>query len=150
MSDLSCTGLLRTGTVVGYMPPQGIKVDVSVEKSCEECAKGRGCGMGLIARRQQHQIILKPDCPPEHYQQRYPIGAFVRFSVFKADLTAVALLVYTLPLLVALLLSGVAVWVGASEWQTAAVFFGALMCSAAALKYSLHGRMERFRPRLVS
>ncbi|UXZ55307.1 SoxR reducing system RseC family protein [Halomonas sp. 7T] len=150
MSNLSCAGLLRTGTVVGYMPPQGIKVDVSVEKTCEECAKGRGCGMGLIARRQQQQIVLKPDCPPEQYQQRYPIGASVTFSVFKADLTAVALLVYTLPLLVALLLSGVAVWVEASEWQTAAIFFGTLMCSAVALKYSLHGRMERFRPRLVS
>lgn len=150
MTDSCCPDLLRTGTVVGYVPLQGITVDVSVMANCEQCAKGRGCGMGLMARRQQQQLVVKPSCPPEQYEQRYPLGTSVTFSVPKNDLTAVALLVYTLPLLVALILSGSAAWAGASEWQSAAIFFGALISCTVALKYGMSGRTERFRPRLVS
>ncbi|PCF97315.1 SoxR reducing system RseC family protein [Vreelandella nigrificans] len=150
MVDDTCTSLLRAGTVVGHDPSQGITIDVSVSVACEQCAKGRGCGMGLIARRQQQYVVLKPDCSPEHYQQRYPLGTSVTFTVSRADLTAIALLVYTMPLLFALILSGVAVWLGAVEWQSAAIFFGALMCGVIALKYGLRGRTEHFRPRLVS
>lgn len=150
MNTSSCKVLLRTGTVVGYVSNQGIKVDVSVLKNCEQCAKGRGCGMGLVARHQQQQLVLKPDCSSDHYERCYPLGASVTFSLIKTDLTAIALLIYTLPLLAALTLSGAAVSAGVSEWQSVAIFFGALMSVAFALKYSLRGRTERFRPRLVS
>lgn len=149
MNSSSCASLRRTGTVIGHVP-QGIAVNVSVMEGCPQCAQGRGCGMGVLARRQQQHIVLKPDCPPERYLSRYPIGSPVTFILPQSDVTLMALLVYTLPLLMALLFSGGAAWLGTAEWLSAALFFSILISGIGVLKYLLRGRMERFRPRLVS
>ncbi|WP_249975459.1 SoxR reducing system RseC family protein [Vreelandella olivaria] len=149
MKDSSCRSLIRTGTVAGYVQ-DGISVDVSTMETCRQCAEGRGCGLGLVARRQRQHIVLKPDCSSDQYQIRYPLGEPVTFMLAKNGLTSVALLVYALPLMFALLLSGGAAWLGVKEWFSAAIFFGALISSVVALRYRLRGRTERFRPRLVS
>lgn len=149
MKDSSCRSLIRTGTVIGHVQ-DGISVDVSTMETCQQCAEGRGCGMGLVARRQRQCMVLKPDCRVDQYQIRYPLGSQVTFTVANHDLTSVALLVYALPLMFALLLSGGAAWLGVKEWFSAAIFFGALISGVVALRYRLRGRTERFRPRLVS
>lgn len=149
MSGSACASLLRSGTVIGHTP-QGITVDVSVMQACQQCAQGRGCGMGLVARRQHQRIVLKPPGLPEQYPADYPLGAQVTFTLSKDDVTLMALLVYALPLVLALSVSGGATWLGALEWQSAVIFFGVLLSGVSALKYLLRGRMERFRPRLVS
>lgn len=149
MSGSPCASLLRAGTVIGHTS-QGITVDVSVMQTCQQCAQGRGCGMGLVARRQHQRIVLKPAGLPGQYRTDYPLGAQVTFTLSRDDVTLMALLVYALPLVLALSVSGGATWLGALEWQSAVIFFGVLLSGVSVLKYLLRGRMERFRPRLVS
>lgn len=150
MNHTPCHSLLRNGVVTGYVRQRGIKVDVSLNTACEPCAAGRGCGMGLIARRQHQSIILMPDCSPEQYQQRYPLGARVTFRLAATQLTAITVLIYALPLMMALTMTGLAVWAGGAEWHSVIMFFGGLLSGVLALKYLLNRRVERFRPRLVS
>jgi len=147
--ETACTSLLRTGSVVDYKG-SGLVVDVSLEAACEQCAAGRGCGMGLLARRQQQRITVFPSKMQSDDGAIYPLGTRVTIALPKHDMSLLALLVYALPLLAALLVAGFASLFVVSEWRIAALFFSALMCGVITLKYLMRGRMERFRPRLVS
>ena len=129
MSTTSCPSLLRTGTVVNYTE-RGLVVEISAQENCEQCAQGRGCGVGLL-------------------EQRYPLGHSVTISLPRASVTLLAFCVYALPLFIALLLAGVAPLVSAAVWFAPLMFFSALLIGAIGVKYLLRGRSERFRPRLV-
>ena len=145
----ACASLLRTGIVVGYTG-DGLTVDVSLNAACQQCAEGRGCGMGLLARRQQQHITVYPKARVASGASAYPLGSQVTIALPKHDISYLALLVYALPLLAALLVSGGASLLGINEWLSVALFFSALICGVIVLKYLMRGRMERFRPRLVS
>ncbi|HAA46290.1 MAG: Positive regulator of sigma(E), RseC/MucC [Halomonas sp. 54_146] len=153
MSTTSCPSLLRTGTVVNYTE-RGLVVEISAQENCEQCAQGRGCGVGLLARkRRQRLAVALPSAVfsagPQAVEQRYPLGHSVTISLPRASVTLLAFCVYALPLFIALLLAGVAPLVSAAVWFAPLMFFSALLIGAIGVKYLLRGRSERFRPRLV-
>ncbi|RUR32508.1 Fis family transcriptional regulator [Vreelandella andesensis] len=127
----------------------GLVVDVSNNVACQQCAEGRGCGVGLLARRRPHTVI-DPGGLPSQFPDHYPIGSLISFTVAESDVNRLALLVYALPLLLAIIISGVASGMGGGDWFCAMLFFSTLIGSVVILKYLLRGRVERFRPRLVS
>ena len=149
MSDAGCGALLRVGKVAGYTDT-GLIVDVSLSGACQRCEEGRGCGMGLLARRQQQRIIVFASAPRPSLPAAYPLNSDVTIALPKRQMNYLTLLIYVIPLLLALLVAGAASLLDAREWLSVALFFSALMCSVLALKYLLRERMERFRPRLVS
>ncbi|MGP9466225.1 SoxR reducing system RseC family protein [Halomonas sp. TP35] len=141
--------LLRTGRVVGYTP-RGLLVDVSVKESCQQCAQGRGCGMGVLARQQRQRIEVKTSYASSQLCEHYPLGTSVTLTLGRSDITLLALLVYALPLLVALLLSGGVAALDGAVWWAPASFFMTLFVGCVILKKLISGRTERFRPQLVS
>jgi sigma-E factor negative regulatory protein RseC len=94
---------------------------------------------------------------PEPFQQGdqfapkgYALGDRVTISLPTTSVTLLAFFIYGLPLLLALLLSGVVSLASPLNWLAPVVFFIALVAGVASVKYLLHGRREHFRPRLVS
>lgn len=144
-----CDVLKRYGNVVGYTQ-HGLLVDVSIKEACQQCARGRGCGMGILARQQRQRIEVTSSHPVSLLGERYPLGTQVALSLERSDITLLALLIYALPLLMALLLSGCLAALSVTEWVVPASFFATLLIGVVGLKYLLSGRTERFRPRLVS
>ncbi|WP_232710891.1 MULTISPECIES: SoxR reducing system RseC family protein [unclassified Halomonas] len=145
----TCTSLYRTGRVVGYAQGRLI-VDVSVASECDACAKGRGCGMGLLARRQHPRVEVQADCLESQLAERYPVGSGVTLAVERQAVGYLALLVYAAPMLLALVVSGALALSVERQWVSVGAFFGTLMCALVALRFLMRGGMERFRPRLVS
>ncbi|CEP36538.1 MULTISPECIES: SoxR reducing system RseC family protein [Halomonadaceae] len=152
-SQLS-TPLLRMGTTVDYFPfgcaPRGLIVEISAQQGCEQCAQGRGCGIGLLARQRSQRIAVT--LPPNVHsaEQSYPLGSQVTISLPRASVTLLAFCVYGLPLLLALLLSGLVSFVSTAIWLAPLVFFIALAGGALSIKCLMRERGERFRPRLVN
>ncbi|NYS76309.1 SoxR reducing system RseC family protein [Halomonas glaciei] len=149
MAPTACSSLLRTGTVVGFKP-QHLIVEMSARGNCEQCAQGRGCGLGLLARRHNQHIAIAIPESARDIEQRYPLGDLVTISLPSASVTLLAFFVYGLPLLLALLLSGLVSRVSASIWLPPLIFFIALVGGALSINYLMRGRGERFRPRLVN
>ncbi len=149
----ACSSLLRTGTVVAYAPPHLI-VEISAQEKCEQCAQGRACGMGLLAPSRARQVaVALPECAVDRELaslMHYPPGNVVTISMPRRSVTLLALTVYGLPLLLALLLSGLASRLSGVIWLTPAAFFIALVGGVICVKWLLRERRERFRPRLVS
>tara|TARA_R110002049_G_scaffold80386_3_gene204416 strand:- start:242 stop:736 length:495 start_codon:yes stop_codon:yes gene_type:complete len=145
----SCSHLLRAGTVVGFKP-QHLIVEISAQENCEQCAQGRGCGLGLLTRRRSQHIAVALPESARGVEQCYPLGKLVTISLPSASVTLLAFFVYGLPLLLALLLSGLAARVSDSIWLPPLIFFIALMGGALSINYLIRGRGERFRPRLVN
>ena len=148
-SDTGGEPLFRTGSVVGHTET-GVIVDVSLGNACQQCAEGRGCGMGLLARRQQQRITVLPSPSPLSHHAAYPLGSTVTIALPKHQVSHLTLFIYAVPLFLAMLAAGLASLLGGREWLCVMLFFGTLMCSVLTLKYLMRGRMERFRPRLVS
>ncbi|WAM47171.1 SoxR reducing system RseC family protein [Vreelandella venusta] len=148
MNTTDCNAIVRSGTVIAHSGA-GLVIDASSSVACQQCAEGRGCGVGLLARRRPRTVI-DPGVLPSQYSNLYPIGSLVSFTVPKSDVNTLALLVYALPLVLALIITGAASGMGARDWVCAVLFFSTLISSVIILKYLLRGRMERFRPRLVS
>ena len=123
---------------------------MSVQQSCEQCAQGRGCGVGLLARRRNQRIAVAFPSYAHGREHSYPLGTNVTISLPRASITLLAFCVYALPLLGALLLSGWVSLLGSVLWLAPLTFFIALVGGAISVRYLLHGRRERFRPRLVS
>ncbi|MGO3056760.1 SoxR reducing system RseC family protein [Halomonas sp. AOP43-A1-21] len=145
----SCNALTRYGNVVGYTQ-HGLLVDVSIKEACQQCAQGRGCGMGILARQQRQCIEVTSSHPVLLLGERYPLGSPVTLCLERSDITLLALLIYALPLLMALALSGCLAALRVTEWIVPASFFATLLIGVVGLKHLLSGRTERFRPRLVS
>ncbi|TVP43289.1 MAG: Fis family transcriptional regulator [Halomonas sp.] len=144
-----CGSLLRTGSVVDYTP-DGLIVEIATQEGCEQCAQGRGCGVGLLARRRRQRIIVTSSFMPSLMKQHYPLGSSVVVSLPRASITLLAFCIYALPLLIAMLLSGLASYANDPVWLAPLVFFAALAGGALSVKYLLRGQIERFRPRLVN
>jgi len=146
--------LLRMGTVIDYSPsgdfPQHLIAEISAQQNCEQCAQGRGCGVGLLAPRRSQRIAVALPANADNVKQCYPLGAPITISLPRASITLLAFCIYALPLLAALVLSGLAAQVSATIWLAPVVFFIALGGGVLGVKYLMHGRGERFRPRLVS
>lgn len=106
--------------------------------------------MGILARQQRQRIEVTSSHPVSLLGERYPLGTQVALSLERSDITLLALLIYALPLLMALLLSGCLAALSVTEWVVPASFFATLLIGVVGLKYLLSGRTERFRPRLVS
>lgn len=148
-ASTACSTLLRTGTVVGFKP-QHLIIEMSAQENCEQCAQGRGCGLGLLSRRRsQHIAIALPESALD-IEQRYPLGKLVTISLPSASVTLLAFFVYGFPLLLALLLSGIVSRVSDLIWLPPLIFFIALVGGALSINSLLRGRGERFRPRLVN
>lgn len=145
-ASLHCDALERTGYVVAHTA-DGLLVDVSMKEACRQCAQGRGCGMGVLARkaRQQVEVIAPAQC-----HEQYPPGASVTLILERSEITRLALLVYALPLLLALLVSAGVATFDVASWVVPASFFATLIVGLVGLRNLLSGRTERFRPRLVS
>ncbi|EHJ91427.1 SoxR reducing system RseC family protein [Vreelandella boliviensis] len=148
-SSLLGNPLLRSGKVVDHVQ-QGLIVEVSAQQGCEQCAQGRGCGVGLLARSRSQRIAVA--LPPKTHsaERNYPLGSQVTISLPRASVTLLAFFVYGLPLLLAILLSGTVSLVSNRIWLAPMVFFITLMVGALSIKYLMRGRGERFRPRLVN
>ncbi len=143
------TPLLRTGTIIDYAP-QSLIVEILAKESCEQCVQGRGCGVGLLARQRSQRIAVALPAKSYSVERCYPLGNQVTISLPRASVTLLAFFVYAPPLLLALLLSGMASLVSATLWLAPTIFFIALVGGALSVKCLLRGRRERFRPRLVS
>lgn len=149
MASAPCPSLLRTGTVIDYAA-RSLIVEISAQESCEQCAQGRGCGVGLLARRRSQRIAVALPAKANGVEERYPLGNQVTISLPRVSITLLAFFVYALPLLLALTLSGMASFVSTTMWLAPLIFFTALAGGALSVKCLLRGRRERFRPRLVS
>ncbi|RBI69446.1 Fis family transcriptional regulator [Vreelandella sulfidaeris] len=149
MASAYCASLLRKGIIVDYAPRHLI-VEISSQENCEQCAQGRGCGVGLLARRRSQRIAVALPVKAHGIEECYPLGNQVTISLPRASVTLLAFFVYALPLMLALLLSGIASFVSSMIWLAPLIFFIALGGGALGVKCLLHGRRERFRPRLVS
>lgn len=143
------TPLFRTGTIIDYAK-QGVIVEVSAQEGCEQCAQGRGCGVGLLARERSQRIAIALPPKTNNAEQNYPLGSQVTISLPRASVTLLAFCIYGLPLLLALLLSGIVSLVSTTIWLSPLVFFIALVGGALSIKCLMRGRGERFRPRLVN
>ena len=141
--------LIRSGTVVDYAK-QGLVVESSAQDSCEQCAQGRGCGVGLLARQRSQRIAIALPSATNNDDRNYPLGSQVTISLPRGSVTLLAFCVYGLPLLFALLLSGMVSLVSTSILLAPLSFFIALMGGALSIKCLMRGRGERFRPRLVN
>ncbi len=106
--------------------------------------------MGILARQQRQRIEVISPHPAPLLSERYPLGSQVMLSLERSDITLLALLIYALPLVVALLLAGCLAAVNVAEWAVPASFFVTLSIGLVGLRYLLSGRTERFRPQLVS
>lgn len=149
MLPSSCSALLRTGNVVDYCS-QGLVVEIVAQQNCEQCAKGRGCGLGLLAPRQRQCVVVNLPSSVSSPEHSYPRGQTVTISLPRASITLLAFCIYALPLLMALVLSGLASLWSDERWLGPLMFFVALVVGAISVKYLLRGQSERFRPRLVS
>lgn len=145
----SCAALLRTGSVVDYTA-HGLVVEISAQESCEQCAKGRGCGLGLLSRRRTQRVAITVPNKLAKVEQHYPIGSHVTISLPRTSITLLAFCIYALPLIAALLLSGLASLLSNAVWLAPLTFFVTLVSGAVSVKYLLRGQSERFRPSLVS
>lgn len=143
------TPLLRTGTIIDHTN-QGVIVEVASQEGCEQCAQGRGCGVGLLARQRSQRIAIVLPPQTSNTARHYPLGSQVTISLPRASVTLLAFCVYGLPLLLALLLSGMAPLVSTTIWLAPLVFFITLVGGALSIKCLMRGRGERFRPRLVN
>ncbi|MCL5424415.1 MAG: SoxR reducing system RseC family protein [Gammaproteobacteria bacterium] len=145
----SCSSLLRTGSVVEYAA-HGLVVEISAQQSCEQCAQGRGCGLGLLSRRRSQRIAIAVPNKLAKVEKLYPIGSHVTISLPRISITLLAFCVYALPLIAALLLSGLVSLLSDTVWLAPLTFFVTLVSGAISVKYLLRGQIERFRPCLVS
>lgn len=105
--------------------------------------------MGLLARRQQQRITVFPPPTMTVDASAFPVGCQVTIELPKHQINHLTLLIYAMPLCLALMVTGLVSLFGVSEWIAATLFFSALICCVVGLKYLMRGRMERFRPRLV-
>ncbi|MGS2743235.1 SoxR reducing system RseC family protein [Halomonas sp. LS-001] len=156
----------RLATVVAHTP-EGLRVAVNRQAGCKRCEQGAGCGAGLFAQRRQW--LIEVSFPPQAHNASqseapsvgygtesgphlYPIGSEVTVGLPATSLTMLSLFVYTIPLLLALVLSGAVSLYdlpNLPSWSAPALFFIALIATLVALKYTLGNVMERFRPRLI-
>ncbi len=74
------TSLLRTGTVVDYTS-QGVIVEIAAQQNCEQCAQGRGCGVGLLARQRSQRIAVAVPSKTDNAERNYPLGRQVIISL---------------------------------------------------------------------
>ncbi|MGP9767517.1 SoxR reducing system RseC family protein [Halomonas sp. AOP13-D3-9] len=148
-NSLPGSSLLRTGTVVGYTS-QVVIVEIAARQNCEQCAQGRGCGVGLLARQRSQRIAVALPLKIENAELNYPLGSQVTISLPRASVTLLAFCVYGLPLMLALLLSGLVALVSSPIWLAPLSFFIALVVGALSIKYLMRGRREHFRPHLVN
>ncbi|MDQ7731579.1 SoxR reducing system RseC family protein [Halomonas sp. SpR1] len=146
---MSHTSLHRTGTVVDH-GGQGVIVEISAQQGCEQCAQGRGCGGRLLARQRSQRVAVALPPKTSNAEQNYPLGSQVTISLPRASVTLLAFCVYGLPLMLALLLSGMLSLVSTMSWLAPLSFFIALVGGSLGIKYLMRGRGERFRPRLVN
>ncbi|MGE6607637.1 SoxR reducing system RseC family protein [Halomonas sp. NPDC076908] len=149
VTSSSCASLLRTGNVVDYTA-HGPVVEISAQESCEQCAQGRGCGLGLLSRRRSQRVAITVPNKHAKVEQLYPIGSHVTISLPRTSITLLAFCIYALPLIAALLLSGLASLLNGAVWLAPLTFFVTLVSGAISVKYLLRGQSERFRPCLVS
>ncbi len=107
-------------------------------------------GWGSWRVASSSELSFFASAPRPSLPAAYPLNSDVTIALPKRQMNYLTLLIYVIPLLLALLVAGAASLLDAREWLSVALFFSALMCSVLALKYLLRERMERFRPRLVS
>ncbi|MBE0401545.1 SoxR reducing system RseC family protein [Halomonas sp. FME1] len=151
--EAACASLLRVATIVAHVNG-GLVVEVAAQEGCEQCARGRGCGVGLLARQRSRQLVVAlPRAASvdtdQAVEQCYPLGQQVTISLPRTSVTLLAFFVYAFPLMAALLLAGLVPLVSTALWLAPLVFFATLIMCAISMKVLLRERSERFRPRLV-
>lgn len=136
----------RRARVVGYHP-EGVVVEVAASSGCAQCAKGQGCGAGLMTRRSAWQLAV--DVPSRREDDAMPaLHSEVTLVMPQASVTKLTWLVYGLPLLLALAMAAIGS-LSAAAWLAPSLFFGVLISGMMGLKYALGQRAEHFRPRLA-
>lgn len=137
----------RRARVVGYHP-QGVVVEVAASPGCAQCAKGQGCGAGLLTRRSAWQLAV--DVPSSRKNDAMPaLHSEVTLVMPQTSVTQLTWLVYGFPLLMALAMAAVGSMTAAAAWLAPSLFFGVLISGMMGLKYVLGQRAENFRPRLA-
>lgn len=143
----SKTFIERQARVVGYHY-KGIVVEVRSSAGCTQCAKGQGCGAGLLSRPRAWQLEI--DLPSSSRGEPLPpVDSEVTVAMQKASITQLTGLIYGLPLLMGLVVAAIGSVVSDSTWLAPGLFFGVLMCGMVGLKYVLGQRAEFFRPQLI-
>jgi sigma-E factor negative regulatory protein RseC len=143
----SKTFIERKARVVGYHD-KGIIVVATASSGCTQCAKGQGCGLGLLSRPRSWQLEIDvPAC--WEGDPVPPLNSEVTVAIEKTSVTRLTWLVYGFPLLAGLVVAGLGSVVSDSTWLAPGLFFGVLMCGMVGLKYALGQRAELFRPRLI-
>ncbi|KPQ26097.1 SoxR reducing system RseC family protein [Halomonas sp. HL-93] len=137
----------RQGRVVGYHA-HGVIVEVAASPGCMQCAKGQGCGAGLLERRPAWQVSVDTRLPRDN-DDELALNSEVTLVMLKASMTRLAWLVYGLPLLMALAIAGLFGTLSDEMWLAPSLFFSVLISGMIGLKYALGRRAEHFRPRLA-
>lgn len=105
-----------------------VTVEVDTKSFCSRCSTGKGCGAGVFGadRGPRHVDVPLPD------NARYREGDEVTLVLAPQSLLQAALIVYGVPLLVAVVVSLLAMLFGWSDLESVAVMLGAVVIGVTA------------------
>ena len=130
--------------VVGWTT-SGVRVALAASEGCGRCAARGGCGARWLLHKSDDRREIEIDT-----EQRPAIGQTVTLALTRASLVRASVLVYGLPLWLAL---GATLAVNVrspDHWSLPLVFVAGLAVGGVVLRRHLRRRSEAYRPRLVS
>ncbi|MBY5969428.1 SoxR reducing system RseC family protein [Halomonas denitrificans] len=130
-------------TVVGWTL-DGIRVAVKPQPGCGQCAARGGCGARWLSQDTPERRELEVATT-----SRPPIGKPVTIRLASATLVRASVLMYGLPLWVALGLTLLVELAWPEHWSSPLAFVAGLVVGAALLRRHLQRQGAQFRPQLV-
>jgi sigma-E factor negative regulatory protein RseC len=134
---------LETGSA-----PLRAEVEVIAEVACARCASGRGCGAGLLGANEKNRRVHALIAAGVDIHE----GDEVRIELSSQQLLRASWLVYGLPLVAAVIATGVAYLLGLDDFYAvvAAVFGGAAGLVLARRQLSSASCLHRFTPTIIA
>lgn len=129
--------------VVGWTTA-GVRVALAATGGCGRCAARGGCGARWLLRRSDDRRELEIDT-----EQRPAIGQTVTLALSRTSLVRASVLVYGLPLWLALGATLAANAQSPDHWSLPLVFIAGLALGGVVLRRHLRRRAEAYRPTLV-
>lgn len=123
----------------------GVRVALMAAGGCGRCDARGGCGARWLLRRSDDRRELEIAT-----EQRPAIGQRVTLTLSRANLVRASVLVYGLPLWLALGATLAVNLRSPDHWSLPLVFVVGLAVGGGVLRWHLHRRAEAYRPRLVT
>ncbi|MGC3873042.1 SoxR reducing system RseC family protein [Halomonas sp. GXIMD04776] len=134
---------LEERAVVVALFAGGAWVEARPQDGCHGCTQ-QGCGAGLVARRRLRHLSLYTDAPLR-------VGDRVRLGLPARGFLYSALVVYGVPLLIAITAGGLAErWVSLGNMAVPLVFVGGLLVGSLLSRYWLQRHPGQYHPILLA